>query len=132
MQDKIVKLQAKVILKMMALKIIYCFSQFIVSYIGVRPRVKLNGEFLKQDKANFTHGKVVNIYTVYDVNLQPYKYDDDPTLGNSLFGAVKLVRNADIDKYKYSGYGIRFDVRGSFSLSGGSIFVKNLIYLVLI
>ena len=74
----------------------------------------------------------MNIYTVYEVNLQPYKYDDDPTLENSLFGALKLVKNADIDKYKYSGYGIGFDARGSFSLSDGSIFVKDLIYLVLI
>ena len=31
------------------------------------------------------------------------------------FGAVKLVKNADIDKYKYSGYGILFDRRGTSS-----------------
>ena len=30
-----------------------------------------------------------------------------------LFGAVSLTKNADIDKYKYSGYGIGFD-RGIF------------------
>ena len=29
--------------------------------------------------------------------------------GNSLFGAIKLTKNADFDKYKYSGYGIGFD-----------------------
>ena len=28
---------------------------------------------------------------------------------NALFGAVKLTKNADIDKYKYSGYGTGFD-----------------------
>ena len=39
---------------------------------------------------------------------------------NCLFGVVKLTKNADIDKYKYSGYGIGFDLRGSFThLSGG-------------
>ena len=27
-------------------------------------------------------------------------------LGNSLIGAVKLTKNADSDKYKYSGYGV--------------------------
>ena len=37
------------------------------------------------------------------------QYDDYPTLENSLFSAVKLAKNADIDKYKYSGYGIGFD-----------------------
>ena len=26
-----------------------------------------------------------------------------------MFGAVSLTKNADIDKYKYSGYGIGFD-----------------------
>ena len=29
--------------------------------------------------------------------------DNDPTLKNPLFGAVRLTKNADIDKYKYSG-----------------------------
>ena len=41
------------------------------------------------------------------------------TLGNSLFGIVKLVKNADIYKYKYSGYGIGFDVKGAFSFPTG-------------
>ena len=35
-----------------------------------------------------------------------YTDSSDPTLGNSLFG--------DIDKYKYSGYGIGFDMKGNF------------------
>ena len=38
-----------------------------------------------------------------------------PTIKNSLFGAVTLTKNADIDKYKYSGYGIGFDRLSSFS-----------------
>ena len=40
---------------------------------------------------------------------------NDPTLKNCLFGSVTLTKNADIDKYGYSGYGIGFDRRGSFS-----------------
>ena len=39
----------------------------------------------------------------------------DPTLKNCLFGAVTLTKNADIDKYGYSRYGIGFDRRSSFS-----------------
>ena len=39
------------------------------------------------------------------------------TLENCLFGAVSLTKNADIDKYKYSGYGIGFDRHGSFSFN---------------
>ena len=44
----------------------------------------------------------------------------------SLFGAVMLVKNADIDKYKYSGYGIGFDRHGTFSLVNE--FGKNVIF----
>ena len=43
----------------------------------------------------------------------------DPTLENCLFGAVSLTKNSDIDKYKYSGYGIRFDRKGTFSFDNG-------------
>ena len=42
-------------------------------------------------------------------------YNNDSTLKNCLFGAVTLTKNTDIDKYKYSGYGIVFDRRSSFS-----------------
>ena len=31
-----------------------------------------------------------------------------PTLENCLFGAVTLTKNVDMDKCKYSGYGIGF------------------------
>ena len=40
-------------------------------------------------------------------------------LTNALFGVVKLTKNADIDKYKYSGYGIGFDGKGFFSNPSG-------------
>ena len=30
-------------------------------------------------------------------------HDSDPTIKNCLFGAVTLTKNADIEKYKYSG-----------------------------
>ena len=49
----------------------------------------------------------------------------DFTSGDSLFGAAKLTKNADFDKYRYSGYGIGFDVRGSYSLSIGNEFGIN-------
>ena len=43
---------------------------------------------------------------------------NDPTLKNCLFGAVTLTKNADINKYGYSGYGIGIDRRESFSSPG--------------
>ena len=52
----------------------------------------------------------------------------DFMLRNSLFGAVKLTKNADFDKYKYSGYGIGFYAYGTFSLSDSSGFRKNVIF----
>ena len=45
-------------------------------------------------------------------------HNNDPTLKNCLFGAVTWTKNADIDKYGYSGYGIGFDRRSSFSFPG--------------
>ena len=45
---------------------------------------------------------------------------------NALFGAFKLTKNADIDKYKYSGYGIGFDEKGFYSIGneiGGNVII---------
>ena len=50
---------------------------------------------------------MVNIYIVYELSAST-SHIDDPTLKNCLFGAVTLTKNADIDKYGYSGYGIKF------------------------
>ena len=41
------------------------------------------------------------------------------TLVKCLFGEVSLTKNADVNKYKYSRYGIGFDRGGSFSVPGG-------------
>ena len=73
------------------------------------------------------HKTVVNIYIAYKVNLYPFKQSTNITLGNSLFGAVKLIKNVDFDKYKYSAYSIGFDVNGTFSLCNDSGFGKNVI-----
>ena len=43
----------------------------------------------------------------------------DFTLKNCLFGSVKLTKNADPDKYKYSDYGIELDSRSDFSFIYG-------------
>ena len=61
---------------------------------------------------------MVTIYIVYELEASS-SHIDDSTLQNCLFGAVTLTKNADIDKYRYSGYGIGFDRKGSFSFPGG-------------
>ena len=47
------------------------------------------------------------------------------TLENGLFGAVKLTKIPDIDKYKYSGYSIGFDRKGKFPF--GNVYGPNAI-----
>ena len=42
-------------------------------------------------------------------------------LNNYLFRSVKLTKNADPDKYKYSGYAMGFDSRSEFHLQIGSM-----------
>ena len=53
---------------------------------------------------------------------------NDPTLKNCLYGAVTLTKNADIDKYGCSGYGIGFDRRGSLSFPSGGFGQNVLIF----
>ena len=61
------------------------------------------------------HGDIVNIYIVYEITSD-YSSINCPTLENCLFGSAELTKNADIDKYGYSGYGTRFDRNTSFSV----------------
>ena len=96
-----------------------------LSYYGTKTRVKFTRSCLKQPNFTFTHKKIVNIYIVYELRASSSN-SGDSTLKNCLFGAVTLTKNADIDKYRYSGYGIGFDRRGSFSFPGGR-FGQNVI-----
>ena len=45
----------------------------------------------------------------------------DFTLNDCLFGYVKLNKNADLDKYKFRGYGIGFDSRSEISFTDWSV-----------
>ena len=56
----------------------------------------------------------VSAYIVYELGASSSS-DSDPTLKNCLFGAFTLTKNADIQNYGYSGVGIGFDRRSSFS-----------------
>ena len=86
-----------------------------LDYVDTKTRVKFNGDYLKQEKNTFNQVKIVNIYIIYEiersVNITSY-----PTLENCTFGAVKLTKHVDVDLYRYSGHGIRFDRRGSYSI----------------
>ena len=84
-----------------------------VNYYGTNTRVKFTGSCLKQPKMSYTYRKVVKIYIVYELGASSSP-NNDPTLKNCLFGAATLTKNADIDKYGYSSYGIGFDRRSAF------------------
>ena len=94
----------------------YSFTPSL-DYYGTKTRVEFNGSCLKQDSVTFNHGKVVNIYIVYEIS-KSINISDYPTLEDCLFGAVSLTKNAGFHKYGYSGYGIGFDRHGSFSFPG--------------
>ena len=89
-----------------------------LNYLDTKIRVRISGSFLKQDKITYTPG-IVNIYIVYEINKKDNTISSNPTLENCLFGVVTLTKNLDIDRYGYSGYGIGFNRKGSFSFSGG-------------
>ena len=94
---------------------------------GTKTRLKFTGNCLKQSKNWYTHSNIVNIYIVYELGAST-SHNDDLTLKNFLFSAVTLTKNADIDRYGYSGYGGGFDRRSSFSFPG-SKFVQNVLIL---
>ena len=87
-------------------------------------KLNFNTDLLKQNKVPYNHGPIVNIYIVY--KLDTVINDSGVTLENCFIGAVKLTKNADIDKFKYSGYDIGFDSKGSFSHPSGG-YGKNVI-----
>ena len=94
-----------------------CSVTPFLDYYGTKTRVEFSGSCLKQDKVTFNHGKIVNIYIVYEIS-KSINISDYPTLENCLFGAFTLTINADIDRYGYSGCAIGFDRHGSFSFPG--------------
>ena len=74
--------------------------------------------FCNKKKLHTVIKKVVNLYVVYEIT-NFHGINSYPRLANALFGAVKLTKNADIDKYKYFGYGIGFDGHDYFSHPSG-------------
>ena len=61
---------------------------------------------------------MVNLFVVYKLDTQSRDLNSKFTLRNRLFGDVKLTKNANPDKYGYSGYDIGFDTVSNFSING--------------
>ena len=77
--------------------------------------VYLSGNHFQQNKADIFNNIVINIFCVYTLDPISSSRDDTFTVQNTLFGAMEITKNADTSKYKYKGYGICVDERGSFS-----------------
>ena len=71
---------------------------------------------------------VTNIYISYVLNPWLRNLNADSTVNNCLFGSLKLTENADIDKYKYSEYGLQFDSRSKFSFTDGGMEINVIIF----
>ena len=99
----------------------------MIDYLGNKIRVKFTRRYLKQPKISYNRGAIVNIYISYEMGASSSQ-NNNPTLKKYLFGAVTLTKNADIDKYGCSGYGIGFDRRSSFSFPGGGFGQNVLIF----
>ena len=66
---------------------------------------------LKQDKATFAPNNVMNLFIVYELDRCSQDLNAKLTLKDCLFGNVKITKDADPNKYSYSGYGIGLDSR---------------------
>ena len=99
----------------------------MIEYLGDKIRLKFNGSCLKQPKLKYTYGRTVNIYIVHKIAASSSS-NADPTVRNTLFDAVRLTENANIDKYQYSGYDIGFDRRRAFSFPGGGFSCNVIIF----
>ena len=88
--------------------------------------LKFDGSCLKTTEKYYFYPELteLNIYIVYELSSNLNNFD--LTLENCLFGAVRLTKNADIDKYKYLEYGIGFDSIGTFLFPDVS-FSQNMI-----
>lgn len=60
--------------------------------------VVFDGSCLKPDAVTFTSNAIMNLYISYEIKLWHYHNDTGFLLRSSIFGAVKLTKNADADK----------------------------------
>ena len=87
---------------------------------GRNMHLKFYGSCLKTTEKCIYFPSLTELNICIDYELNSNFNNFNPTLENCLFVAVKLTKNSDIDKYKYTGYGIGFDSKGDFLFSDGS------------
>ena len=75
--------------------------------------------YIIKNKISITK-KVIILYIPYILDLQLRNLNTAFTLGSCLFGSVRVTKNADLDKYKYSSCSIGFHSRSQFLVTKGS------------
>ena len=83
-------------------------SNFAPTFVDphLLPDMSFNGLCLTKNNISIPK-KVINLYI--SCTLDPQLRSTDFALGNCSFGSVKLIKNADLDKYKYTGSSIGLD-----------------------
>ena len=97
-------------------------SFFALSFVDhhVLPDINFNGHCLINDNISVSK-KVIIVYISYILNQWPRHLNTDFTLGSWLFGSVRLTKNADLDRHKYSNYGHGFNSGSEFLFTDGNI-----------
>ena len=91
------------------------FSPNVIWMNNYRIRLRFTATCLRQELASFTPSNIVNLFTVYELGKWLQNLNVKFSLKDYLFGAVKLTKNSNPNKYSYSWYGIGFDCRSLFS-----------------
>ena len=103
------------------------YSNFASIFVDhhVLQNIVFNGHSLINNNISVPK-KVIKLCISNILNSWLRNSNTDFTWKKSLFGSVKLTKNIDPDKCKYSSYGIGFDSRSKFLFADGS-FAKNVI-----
>ena len=90
-----------------------------LEYDNARIKVKFNGSILRQSGPT-DFGSIVNIYIFY--RLIPRTISSNIVLKNCLLGSEDITKNADPDKYVYSGgIGTGFGLAGEYAHPDGGM-----------
>ena len=76
-----------------------------------RIRANFIGNCFIQYNIYFIDRSVENLFTVYELDTWSGNLNKEFTLCDCLFGAAKLTKNTDPEKYVYNGYGFGLNAR---------------------
>ena len=71
-----------------------------------------------------------SLLIVYELDIRSRDLSPEFTLVDCLFGTVKLIKNAQLNKYVFRGYGIGFDARSKFQLPKNKWSIKVVVFVV--